>query len=244
MRARRVPAATLMRGAVVAASGRLPWRDALLIGAVALALAAFTIFTADSRSIAGWFVLGAVGGVHGLPAAGAAPDAGRRACRQAPARRPAAGARQPAPARRAHAHRHAVAGAWPHRAGGDGADRGQSARAAHAAHPERRAGLLLRRHPVDPDAGLREGDRRHPGRRRARQGAVAARPHRQARRQAGRRGRRAVGGALGGRWRPRRHLFGDAARGLAHRRRRMVAGRLSRAAAHLLRRGAGARPSA
>ena len=60
MRARRVPAATLMRGAVVADGGRLPWRDALLIGAVAMALAAFTIFTADSRSIAGWFVLGAV----------------------------------------------------------------------------------------------------------------------------------------------------------------------------------------
>ena len=60
MRARRVPAATLMRGAVVATGRRLPWRDALLIGAVAMALAAFTIFTADSRAIAGWFVLGAV----------------------------------------------------------------------------------------------------------------------------------------------------------------------------------------
>ena len=152
--------------------------------------------------------------------------------RQAQARRPAAGARQPASARRADAHRHAVAGARPHRAGGDGADRGQSARAAHAAHPERCAGLLLRRHPVDPDAGLREGDRRHPGRRRARQGAVAARPHRQDRRQAGERGRRAVGRALGGRRRPRRHLFGDAARGLAHRGRRnggrpTIAGRSS-----------------
>jgi putative ABC transport system permease protein len=67
MRARRVPAATLMRGAVVATSGRLPWRDALLIGAVAMALAAFTIFTADSRSIAGWFVLGAVAAFLAFP---------------------------------------------------------------------------------------------------------------------------------------------------------------------------------
>ena len=67
LRARRVPAATLMRGAVVAQGGRLPWRDALLIGAVAIALAAFTIFTADSRSIAGWFVLGAVAAFVAFP---------------------------------------------------------------------------------------------------------------------------------------------------------------------------------
>src|SRR4029077_6997292 len=67
MRARRVPAATLMRGAVVAAGGRLPWRDALLIGAVAMALAAFTIFTAESRRIAGWFVLGAVAAFIAFP---------------------------------------------------------------------------------------------------------------------------------------------------------------------------------
>jgi putative ABC transport system permease protein len=67
MRARRVPAATLMRGAVVAAGGRLPWRDALLIGAVAMALAAFTIFTADSRAIAGWFLLGAVAAFVAFP---------------------------------------------------------------------------------------------------------------------------------------------------------------------------------
>ena len=37
IRARGVPAATLMRGAVVE-QGRLAWRDALLIGAVAVAL--------------------------------------------------------------------------------------------------------------------------------------------------------------------------------------------------------------
>ncbi|MBV8411109.1 MAG: ABC transporter permease [Alphaproteobacteria bacterium] len=67
MRARRVPAASLMRGAVVSAGGRLPWRDALLVGAVAVALAAFTIFTADSRSIAAWFVLGAVGAFLAFP---------------------------------------------------------------------------------------------------------------------------------------------------------------------------------
>jgi putative ABC transport system permease protein len=67
MRARRVSAASLMRGAVVASGGRLPWRDALLIGAVAIGLAAFTIFTADSRGIAAWFVLGAVGAFLAFP---------------------------------------------------------------------------------------------------------------------------------------------------------------------------------
>jgi len=66
LRARRVPAATLMRGAVVH-SGGLMWRDALLIGAVALALATFTVFTADSRRIAGWFVLGAIGAFVAFP---------------------------------------------------------------------------------------------------------------------------------------------------------------------------------
>src|SRR4029453_18240912 len=66
LRARRVSAATLMRGAVVQ-GGRLVWRDALLIGAVALALAAFTIFPADSRRIAGWFVLGAIGAFIAFP---------------------------------------------------------------------------------------------------------------------------------------------------------------------------------
>jgi putative ABC transport system permease protein len=67
MRARRVPAASLMRGAVVSGGGRLAWRDALLVGAVAVGLAAFTIFTADSRSIAAWFVLGAVGAFLAFP---------------------------------------------------------------------------------------------------------------------------------------------------------------------------------
>ncbi|MDP2330584.1 MAG: FtsX-like permease family protein [Reyranella sp.] len=66
MRARRVPAATLMRGAVVEQRG-LAWRDALVIGAVAVALAAFTVFTADSRRIAAWFVLGAVGAFIAFP---------------------------------------------------------------------------------------------------------------------------------------------------------------------------------
>jgi putative ABC transport system permease protein len=66
LRARRVSAATLMRGAVVQ-GGSLVWRDALLIGAVALALAGFTIFTADSRRIAGWFVLGALGAFVAFP---------------------------------------------------------------------------------------------------------------------------------------------------------------------------------
>lgn len=66
VRARGVPAAALMRGAVVE-QGRLAWRDALLIGAVAVALAAFTIFTADSRRIAAYFVLGSIGAFIAFP---------------------------------------------------------------------------------------------------------------------------------------------------------------------------------
>lgn len=65
-RARGVPAAALMRGAVVE-QGRLAWRDALLIGAVAVALAAFTIFTAESRRIAAYFVLGSIGAFIAFP---------------------------------------------------------------------------------------------------------------------------------------------------------------------------------
>lgn len=66
MRARGVPAATLMRGAVVE-QGRIAWRDALLVAAVALALAAFTIFTAESRRIAAYFVAGSVGAFIAFP---------------------------------------------------------------------------------------------------------------------------------------------------------------------------------
>ena len=67
MRARSVSAATLMRGAVVQQGGRLAWRDALVLGAAAVALAAFTIFTADSRRIAAYFVLGSVGAFIAFP---------------------------------------------------------------------------------------------------------------------------------------------------------------------------------
>ena len=238
LRARRVSAATLMRGAVVQ-GGSLVWRDALLIGAVALALAAFTIFTADSRRIAGWFVLGAIGAFIAFPLLA-------RLLMMAAAR---AGKPKLAGLRLALANLHRPGAPTPIVMLSLGLGltvlvataliEGNLREQITQAHPERCAGLLLRRHPVDPDAGLREGARRHPRRGAARQGAVAARPHHQDRRQAGERDRRPVGCALGDRRRPRRDLFGDAARGLAHRRRRMVAGRLSRAAAHLLRRGAG-----
>lgn len=74
MRARIVPAATLMRGAVVPHKtawwrGRgLGWRDGLVLGGVAMALAAFTIFTAVERRIGAWFVLGSVGAFLAFPA--------------------------------------------------------------------------------------------------------------------------------------------------------------------------------
>jgi putative ABC transport system permease protein len=66
IRARGVPAATLMRGAVVERT-RLRWRDLAMIAAAALLLAGFTVFTADSRRIAGYFVLGAVGTFIAFP---------------------------------------------------------------------------------------------------------------------------------------------------------------------------------
>jgi putative ABC transport system permease protein len=66
IRARSVPAATLMRGAVIH-RGRLGWRDLAMIAAVAFLLAGFTVFTADSRRIAGYFVLGAIGAFIAFP---------------------------------------------------------------------------------------------------------------------------------------------------------------------------------
>jgi putative ABC transport system permease protein len=66
IRARAVPAATLMRGAIVERL-RLGWRDVVLLGGVALALAAFTIQTADSRRIAAYFVAGALGAFIAFP---------------------------------------------------------------------------------------------------------------------------------------------------------------------------------
>jgi putative ABC transport system permease protein len=66
IRARTVPAATLMRGAVVQ-QGRMGWRDALMVGAAAMALAAFTIFTAEDRRIGAWFVVGAIGAFIAFP---------------------------------------------------------------------------------------------------------------------------------------------------------------------------------
>lgn len=66
MRARRVSAATLMRGAVVE-QGRLVWRDAVLVVGVSLLLAAFTVFTAESRRIAAYFVAGSVGAFVAFP---------------------------------------------------------------------------------------------------------------------------------------------------------------------------------
>lgn len=66
IRARAVPAATLMRGAVVERP-RLGWRDLLLLGGVALVLAGFTVQTSESRRIAAYFVIGAVASFIAFP---------------------------------------------------------------------------------------------------------------------------------------------------------------------------------
>jgi putative ABC transport system permease protein len=73
MRARIVPAATLMRGAVVPLRNRfgwqkLGWRDGLVLGGVAMALALFTIFTAVEKRIGAFFVIGSVGAFLAFPA--------------------------------------------------------------------------------------------------------------------------------------------------------------------------------
>jgi putative ABC transport system permease protein len=73
MRARTVPAATLMRGAIVPQRSRFGWRsfgwrDGLILGGVAMALALFTVFTAVERRIGAWFVLGSVGAFLAFPA--------------------------------------------------------------------------------------------------------------------------------------------------------------------------------
>ncbi|MBS0221187.1 MAG: ABC transporter permease [Proteobacteria bacterium] len=66
IRARTVPAATLMRGAVHE-RGRLGWRDLALVAGAALLLAGFTVGTADSPWIAAYFVLGALGAFAAFP---------------------------------------------------------------------------------------------------------------------------------------------------------------------------------
>ena len=74
MRARVIPAATLMRGAVAPigngwrASLRLGWRNALVLAGVAMALALFTIFTAVEKRIGAYFVIGSVAAFLAFPA--------------------------------------------------------------------------------------------------------------------------------------------------------------------------------
>ncbi|MBV8393431.1 MAG: FtsX-like permease family protein, partial [Alphaproteobacteria bacterium] len=67
IRARAVPAATLMRGAAGASRLRIGWRDAALLGGVALMLAVFTIETAVRRRIGAYFVVGAVAAFIAFP---------------------------------------------------------------------------------------------------------------------------------------------------------------------------------
>jgi len=67
MRARQVPASTLMRGAVAADDPSLRLRDAITILLVVGLLAGFTVLTAPDRRIALWFVTGAVGAFIAFP---------------------------------------------------------------------------------------------------------------------------------------------------------------------------------
>ena len=63
----------LMRGAIVPLKSRfgwqrLRWRDALVLGGVAMALALFTVFTAVEKRIGAFFVIGSVGAFLAFPA--------------------------------------------------------------------------------------------------------------------------------------------------------------------------------
>jgi putative ABC transport system permease protein len=66
IRARGIPAASLMRGTPVERR-RLGWRDIALVAGMALLLAGFTIETAESQRIAVYFVLGALGAFIAFP---------------------------------------------------------------------------------------------------------------------------------------------------------------------------------
>ena len=74
MRARVIPAATLMRGAVVPIRNgwrgtlRLGWRNAVVLAGVAMALALFTVFTAVEKRIGAYFVMGSVVAFLAFPA--------------------------------------------------------------------------------------------------------------------------------------------------------------------------------
>lgn len=67
LRARLVPAATLMRGAVVDRA-RLRWVEIVAVGGAAAVLAGFTILAADERRVAIWFTIGAIGAFIAFPA--------------------------------------------------------------------------------------------------------------------------------------------------------------------------------
>ncbi|QQS15109.1 MAG: ABC transporter permease [Rhodospirillales bacterium] len=66
-RARAVPAASLMRGAVSPAGFRPTLRDIAILGAAAAALVAFTLFAASDKRIAAWFAVGAIGAFIAFP---------------------------------------------------------------------------------------------------------------------------------------------------------------------------------
>ena len=122
IRARAVPAATLMRGAVVDRRrlGLARPRDDRRGGTPAGGLHRVHRRQPAHRSL---FRAGRDRRLHCLPVAGPWRHGGGRPCGQAQVRGAEACAGQPPSSRRADAHRHAVAGAGTHRAGGDGADR-------------------------------------------------------------------------------------------------------------------------
>ena len=239
MRARSVSAATLMRGAVVQQGGRLAWRDALAIAAVAVALAAFTIFTADSRRIAAYFVLGSVGAFIAFPLLAKLLMFGAARI----------GKPRFAALRLALANLHRPGAPTPIVMLSLGL--GLTVLVATALIEGNLRQQLTQRIPGDAPAFFFVDiqSSQMPAFEKAISGIPGAGPLDKVPSLRGRivkiggkpvsEGGGAVRRALGGRGRSRGDLFGDAARGFAPRRRRMVAGRLSRAAAHLLRREPG-----
>ena len=183
----RVPAGALFRDTVDRARRRVPLAVLGATVLLALGLAALAVASAPDRTVALWFVAGAVGAFAFFRLAGAAVIHGAETARPATPPRLALGARQSAPPGRADRAGHAVA---RHRA--DGARRrrirrGQSLARGRRPPARRGARFFLHRYPAGPARRLRRDRPGHP-RRALRPGADDARPHYPAERRAGRGG--------------------------------------------------------
>ena len=240
-RALRIPGAALFRDPLLPARAWPPRPLLLANAALAAALVALVVASAENRGFALGFCAAAAATLVLFRLGGAALTlavARLPAPRRAWARLGLANLHRPGSADAADA---GLGRAWADDTGGGGAGRGQSAARGRRTDAGGGAELLLHRPPERPDARLPPPDRRRAGRLRPGGGAQPARPRGGGERRAGRAGEGDAGQRLGAARRPRPDLCGgDAARHAAGGRR-VVAGGLSRPAAGVVRRRAGAR---